>query len=327
MWEILHDQWLKYSFMAKVTVLLVTYNHEKYITRALAGIRAQKFNQGIDILVADDASKDQTVEIIKKWAAENTEYTVTFLPNCENLGITKNYQRAIAALKNQYVAILEGDDYWISPRKISLQIDFLDEHLECDLCAANYYVFEEGSGKFTPRKNIASDFTIVSARELIADNVVGNFSTCLYRTAALKDLPDAVFDVKSYDWIINIMVARFSLIGFINTPLSVYRLHSSGTWSGASRKDKLVAQRSMLAVYDELSNLQFHDDFENLRYHLDLAIDMSASNSLEATPLIGQGLRRRLIDVMPPVLISMFLLITPPIVFRIIRKALIWLKK
>lgn len=308
--------------MESVSILLVTYNHEKYIERALASISAQKYEGTFDIFIADDASQDQTVEIIKKWSKENANFSVTFLPNDKNLGITKNYQRAIAALKTEYVAILEGDDYWISPRKIAKQVDFLREHLECDLCSANYYVYEENSGKFTPRVAISSDFSIISARELIADNIVGNFSTCLYRTNAIKKIPNAVFDVKSYDWIINIMISRTGLIGFINTPLSVYRLHGSGTWSAASHKDKLSAQRAMLTIYDQLSDFQFHEDFENLRKRLSFAIDMGLPGSFG-----GHGIKRRLVDIMPPILISAFVLITPPIIYKSIKKAVFWFKK
>ena len=138
------------------------------------------------------------------------------------------------------MAFLEGDDYWIHPGKLAAQMAFLDEHLECAAVSANYFVYDEKSSRFTARATINSDFSYLDARGLISDNMIGNFSTCMYRLASLRSVPENLYDGTAYDWGVNISVARNALIGFLHTPFSVYRVHDKGTWNG---QDGLVIKR------------------------------------------------------------------------------------
>src|SRR6202000_3058065 len=146
---------------------------------------------------------------------------------------------------------------WVAPHKLAKQRDFLDVRLECDLCSCNYYVFEESRAQFTPRWAPGPGHMLWGARELIADNVVGNFSTCMYRRSALAAIPQRVYDYKSYDWILNILIARHSFIAFLHEPMSVYRLHGDSVWSVLPANDKLKAQRDLLPIYDELTDKMF----------------------------------------------------------------------
>jgi len=182
----------------------------------------------------------------------------------KNLGITRNYERAFKECQGTYVAILEGDDYWISPYKLQRQMDFLSAHLECDLCSVNYFVYEENRNLFYPRVAIGEGHKLVTARDLIADNLVGNFSTCMYRKSGLDQLPKKLFEITSYDWIVNICIASKSLIGFLNEPMSVYRLHSTGVWSQVPYLKQIEQQLEIIPSYDELTGHVFHEDFEAL---------------------------------------------------------------
>ena len=97
-----------------IDILLVAYNQEKYIRQALDGIFIQRLENDIKmrIIVADDASRDNTLAIIKRRAPESP-FPMVFLPEESNMGISKNYKRSFASTEAECVVILEGDDYWL----------------------------------------------------------------------------------------------------------------------------------------------------------------------------------------------------------------------
>lgn len=298
----------------RLSVLLVTYNHERYIHQALQMLLKQQVDASVELVVADDQSSDATLEIIREYENKDARFHFKYLDSTTNLGVTRNYERAFAACTGTYVAVLEGDDYWVCPTKLKRQIDFLEAHWECDLCSVNYFVYVEDRSQFTARTAIGTGYRLVSARELIADNIVGNFSTCMYRKSALDALPHDLFRLKSYDWIVNICIARQSLIGFLEEPMSVYRLHSSGAWTQTSHIEKLQFQFDVIPAYDALTDFVFHEDFEKLANRLKHMIAASQfSRSVE--PLSSPIIRAlpRLADFMPPVLIVIMRGLLPPV--------------
>ena len=306
----------------RLIVLLITYNHAHYIRRALQGVFAQQIDEPFKIVVADDGSSDETLSIIRDEAARHPQIEFQFLPCTGNLGITRNYQRAFAACRAEYVAVLEGDDYWVSPKKLSRQRDFLDERLECDLCSVNYYVYEEARAQFTPRISPEAGHLILGARELIADNLVGNFSTCMYRKAALERLPPELFEIKAYDWAINICVARWGLIGFIREPLSVYRIHGDGAWNVLPHINKLQTQLELIPAYDRITDHVFTGDFAVLSARItqvieDMQHQVAPSKALPAASVISvPPLQSRILDATPPFLLFLGRQLLPPALKR-----------
>jgi glycosyltransferase involved in cell wall biosynthesis len=256
----------------RLTVLLVTYEQEDYVAEALNSVMDQDVEGPVEIVVADDASTDGTLEIVSSYQGRDPRFRFRVLDHSINQGITRNYQRAFAACETEYVAVLEGDDYWISPEKLSRQVSFLERHPECPMCAVNYLVYEEPLGRFTPRTDQRSGVRLLTARDQIADNLASNFSTSMYRLSELRRLPPSLFETTSYDWIVNICVARQGPIGFIEEPMSVYRLHPGGAWTGSSRLEQLQAQLDVLADYDAVTEGDFHDEFATLRTRLEETI-------------------------------------------------------
>ncbi|MFU8787387.1 MAG: glycosyltransferase [Methylobacter sp.] len=308
----------------RISVLLVTYNHENYIRQALDALFGQATKEPIELIVADDGSSDNTVSLIKEYEnKKDHQFHFKYLDNKINLGITKNYQRGFAACSGDYVAVLEGDDYWISPFKLQRQIEFLDAHWECGLCSANYFVFEETRFHFYPRTAPGTGYRLLSARDLIADNLVGNFSTCMYRKSALSALPKELFEICSYDWIVNICVARSSLIGFIEETMSVYRLHANGVWTQTAPTEKLKAQLALIPVYDTLTDHVYHAEFELLSNRLQQMVSISNLTHLAATAKKPTAcLLACLIDCLPPIFLAAIRALTPPKLKRFIIKTM-----
>lgn len=250
-----------------ISILLITYNHEKYIERALESIFSQVFPSDrcpVEIVVADDASSDRTLEIVRLFDGRDSRFVFNYLPAQRNIGITRNYQRGFAACKGDYVAVLEGDDYWSSCEKLSKQIQVLDANLDCVLCAANFNIYYERDQRFVPRVSSSKGWRNITVPELIGDNIVGNFSTCIYRRSALRQIPEDAFAIKSYDWIINILVGSVGEIIFLHEPMSVYRIHDAGVWSGLDTVSKMKMGMDLIPFYDELTAGRYRSEFTTL---------------------------------------------------------------
>ncbi|WLI05164.1 glycosyltransferase [Pseudomonas sp. FP597] len=305
----------------ELSVLLVTYNHELYIERALDSLFSQDFSGAIELVVADDASSDATLKRIQRYEGRDARFTFKYLSPVANLGITRNYQRGFSACLGRYVAVLEGDDYWSSPYKLTRQARFLDQHWECGLCSVNYFVFNEDDASFVSRVKRSDGYRLLTARDLISDNLVGNFSTCLYRKSALETLPAELFDITSYDWIVNICVARNSLIGFIEEPMSVYRVHSRGAWSNVARIEQLEQQLSLIPEYDQLTRQLFHASFAKLQRRLRKAVLLSRrGQSLGTVARALAWSATNLEQFIPPVVVIVLKGLTPPVVKKIFLK-------
>ena len=253
----------------KLSIALVTYNCEEYIVEALDSIMMQKINCSYEIVVADDCSTDNTLELIKRYQS-TTDALIRILPSTENLGITKNYERVFGACKGRYIAILEGDDYWISPNKISTQIAFLDQNPNCSFCFHSLIMLNEIEKTATLSKNIEK--TKPSVEDLILDNFIGNFSTCMYRAKIVRKIlkmPE-LWVMAVYDWMFNIMNSRFGEIGFIPKALSVYRVHNTGAWSSKSSKDK--RQEILVAIdqYNQFLNYEYDTTFQSVKLNYSL---------------------------------------------------------
>ena len=137
-----------------VSISCITYNHGPYIRQCLEGFIMQKTSFNFEVLIHDDASTDGTTEIIKEYE-NNYPDIIKPLYEKENQWIKGrrgsklfNYPRA----KGKYIAICEGDDYWIDPLKLQKQVDLLEKNKDCSLCSSGYFIQEQNK----PRKIICN---------------------------------------------------------------------------------------------------------------------------------------------------------------------------
>lgn len=253
-------------------VLLITYNQSKYIEETVRSILSQRTKFRFRVLVADDCSKDDTVEKIRR-LSEETEIPFVFLQSEHNLGIMKNYKRSFAACTAEFTAILEGDDIWTDPLRLQKHVEFLQQHTECSMSFNRYIVknFEEGTFHMQPRFSAEDEqkpFRYISGHDLAYDNLIGNFSTSVYRTACLHALPEQLFDMKAYDWLTNILISKMGPIGCLMGASSIYRIHANGVWSGQSRKEQLTGLVATVDEYNRYTDYEFSAGFTAHRERL-----------------------------------------------------------
>lgn len=111
----------------KVSIIVLAYNHEKYIRQALDGILMQRVDFKYEILVGDDASQDGTQSILLDYQKKYGDIVKLHLRE-NNIGPTQNAYKLFLAAQGEYIATCEGDDFWTDPEKLKKQIDFLDNN-------------------------------------------------------------------------------------------------------------------------------------------------------------------------------------------------------
>lgn len=125
-----------------VSVIVLTYNHKKYIKQALDSILAQKTDYLYEILVGDDASSDGTSAIVQTYAQKYPRVVRVFIRE-SNLGATNNLYNLFQYAKGKYIANCEGDDFWCDSNKLQRQVDFLEAHPDYSACTHNCCIVNE----------------------------------------------------------------------------------------------------------------------------------------------------------------------------------------
>ncbi|MCR5222285.1 MAG: glycosyltransferase [Lachnospiraceae bacterium] len=114
-----------------LSVIFITYNHEKYVEKALRSVLTQETDFPFEVVIGEDCSTDSTREIVQRVAKEYPQHEVRFLFRDKNLGRpTLNVYETTMECRGEYLAYLEGDDYWTDPKKLQKQVDFLRSHKE-----------------------------------------------------------------------------------------------------------------------------------------------------------------------------------------------------
>ena len=222
----------------KVSVLCITYNHARYIEATLRGFCQQKTSFDVEFIVADDCSTDGTQAIIKRYAAQDRRIVPVL--NKKNLGVAGNFEAAVARITGEYVALCEGDDFWVDPTKLQRQADQLDADPNLSLVFHPVEVFNDRDGSFVALSPATKpDLTIW---ELTYGNFIQTNSV-MYRWRFRDGLPEW-FDtsILPLDWYLHLCHAEAGTIGYSPRVMAKYRQHDGGIWSSAA-KDPMQLRR------------------------------------------------------------------------------------
>lgn len=254
--------------MTSVDIILFCYKQEQYIEQALRSIYTQELPKNVSarIIVADDASPDNTLAIIKHHAPESP-FPITFLPHEPNMGISKNYKRSFAATGADYVAILEGDDYW-KPNHISQHVEFLQSHPECSMCMNELTNLFEATGEMICNSMVTTGgmYKLIDLhKQITAGNQLGNLSACAFRGQYLRELPSDLFDMPIDDWMLGTMMVERGYIGILKGSTSVYRVKANGAWAGRSPWQQHLEMLRRADVYDGYQKGKYHAEWSTFK--------------------------------------------------------------
>src|SRR5450756_1052182 len=131
-----------------VSILCITYNHEKFIADAIEGFVKQKTDFEYEIIIHDDASTDKTAEIIRKYQQKYPDIINAVLQTENQFSKGVRILNSLCqSVESEFIAVCEGDDYWTDPLKLQKQVDCLRKNTECagSATASQYYNCKTGT--------------------------------------------------------------------------------------------------------------------------------------------------------------------------------------
>jgi glycosyltransferase involved in cell wall biosynthesis len=119
-----------------LSICMLTYNHEKWIDKAIKGVLIQKTKFLFELVIGEDCSNDRTREIVLSYSIKYPKI-IRAIFNKENLGLAENFSQILTICNGKYIAICEGDDFWTNPNKLQNQVDFLEANRNCIMVSHN----------------------------------------------------------------------------------------------------------------------------------------------------------------------------------------------
>lgn len=251
----------------RVSICIATYNHERYLFNCIMSVVTQASDVPLEILIGDDHSDDLTEEIVRR-LAERYPDLIRYFRYDNRMGGEWNYQFLIGQARGEYIAHLDGDDFWL-PGKLVAQLAILDTS---PLCVAVYSnaicVNNEGALLGLFNNPLPERFDLNS---LLRRGNFLNHSSLIYRAEFSEFIrgwpPDFI------DYRIHLNLARYGQLGYLRSPYVGYRINSTGSaiaqqggrvrelyWSAVLEALSLTNDRDlkMAVVADFLSGIFFH---------------------------------------------------------------------
>ncbi|HBZ26123.1 MAG TPA: hypothetical protein DEO54_07775 [Rikenellaceae bacterium] len=219
-----------------VSICCLTYNHEQYIRECIEGFLIQKTDFLFEIIIHDDASTDNTSSIIREYEARYPEIIKPIYQseNQWSKGISPSLNFVWPRARGKYIALCEGDDYWIDKYKLSKQVDFIEKNPEFGMTYSMAYIFE--NGKLTSKKTGAN----IIGSNLFLRNTIPTL-TVMFRKELLIDYLKFI-NPADKDWTIGdyplwLWIKCNSKIHFQPEITSVYRILRNSLSNKGSRLD------------------------------------------------------------------------------------------
>lgn len=242
-----------------VTVICITYNHEKFIAQALDSFLMQKTNFKFKVFVGEDCGPDNTAAIVREYAEKYPDIIIPFIRK-HNMGAQRNLIDLCQRATSPYIAFCEGDDYWIDEYKLQKQFDYMEEHKNIPVCVTktkveapedwhlrNWYrenknheivlpdaipgFKENSSGLYTPTERVNRN--------------IGHTSTFFFRWNYDLKIPEWYYEGTAGDTPLLLMQLGNNRICLLSTIASVYRINSGSIyfWKGADQTDFFLKTR------------------------------------------------------------------------------------
>lgn len=239
-----------------ISVIVCTYNQEKYITQAIDSILNQKSSIEFEILIGDDCSTDGTSKIVDQYQILYPSI-VRVIRSSKNCGASYNIVRLIENARGEYVSICDGDDYWLSDEVLQLQYDYFKKNPEVGMLCAKAKCYIQKDRKFLGvlGSNIAEDFLQMCIR----NQDVAAPTIAFRRHLLLKCISDSKWYIENnyfYDTIMTYWFSCNSKVKFIDKEIAVYRVLENS----ACHSTEYDIQRQYLKRY---FNVKWHFLLDN----------------------------------------------------------------
>lgn len=255
-----------------VSILCTAYNHEKYIRQCLDGFVMQKTNFKFEVIIHDDASTDNTANIIREYEEKYPEIIKSICQK-ENQYSQGKKNILFPLAKGKYIAICEGDDFWTDDYKLQKQVDALENNTSCKLCVCTVRnANEDGSMMETTHPSTVFDSGVLHIEDflkLACKEYVFQTSSYLFLRSAYIEYIEHTPKYKKVspvgDWPILLYFSEIGDIYYIKDEMSCYRRNAIGSYTTSmisstinKRKKYNKGLINMIESFDECTNQKYH---------------------------------------------------------------------
>jgi glycosyltransferase involved in cell wall biosynthesis len=251
-----------------VSVKTITYNHAPFIRQCVEGVLMQKTAFPFELVIGEDCSTDGTREIVLEYGQKYPDI-IRVITSESNVGAVENSRRSILACQGEFMALCEGDDYWIDPLKLQKQYDAILKYDAVLVAHGNFAVFYEG-GKIVSTSKIkrAKDESgFLTLEDILREKARVHTSSMIMRADIIKNLPDWFEQSPVGDYPLKVICAYSGKVYYIDEIMSVYRKGVPGSYTDRKRMSKIKEDGKILEL--EKSHLQMYanlDTFTGKQY-------------------------------------------------------------
>lgn len=242
--------------MPDITIIMPSYNKEKYIAEALDSVFMQETSYTYQIIVADDCSADATLDIVKQYQKKYPD-KIILLTSEVNQKLYKNVLRAYAITKTDYFCVLDPDDYWTDKLKIQKALDFLENNKDFTIYAtATMQVFSDGTQQKMQASDIAadSDFNdFINQRAKLGCTLGAIFRNVIFKNGIPEKMlkltrpsQERSFRADSFRNAIHIHEGKAHYVPDFD---AMYRITEEGIWQGTTEFAKNIVNAN---IYKDL---------------------------------------------------------------------------
>lgn len=227
-------------------------SQEKYIAAAIESLVSQKTSFKYEILINDDNSTDNTFEICKHYKNLYPDKIKVFR-NPNNIGVIDNWIDILKKAAGKYIAVCEGDDFWISNDKLEKQVNILENNPNIAIC---YHRVKEINGNTNELIKLSNQEykKISTIYDLAENNFIYNVS-CIYRNLHWN-FPNWInSNLPTIDYPLHLLAALHGDIYFIEDCMAVYRIHDKSVWGGKDNisRNILLVEKLLLPICDKFN--------------------------------------------------------------------------
>ncbi|SKB40397.1 Glycosyl transferase family 2 [Acetoanaerobium noterae] len=271
--------------MIDLSIVMVTYNHEKYVKDAIESILMQWTQYKYEILIGDDSSEDTTAKILGEYQ-ELYPDKIRLIKRTENIGATKNLHDLLLKTKGRYIAYLEGDDFWSDNGKIEKQISLLECGFYFGIAHANYRV--DMKGNIFGETCYFDEPTEITINDLLKTSGIFHTATLMHKNFFLNSDLDFSIIFEAHKLISDYTIACLCLnngpILYIPDKLSSYRENLSNNGGNASA----IIRRNMIGEYEEIITM-----YSKLESYFDKKYNFDYTKAVRALELISTYLVKK----------------------------------
>jgi len=238
-----------------ISICCTTYNHESHLKETIQSFLMQETSFPFEIVIHDDASTDKTPQIILEYQKKYPSIIKVLFQSENQYKINGHlpFFNTWNAAQGKYIALCEGDDYWIDNQKLTKQLKLMVK-LDTDICFTNAFL-EYTDGERKKRFSGSSQ----GERICISDIIKGGggsmpTASILIKSSILKVLPDWFSKAPVGDFFLQILGSERNGAAYLDDATSVYRVAISGSWSSRRSKTPKIKIESEAESYESILN-------------------------------------------------------------------------